>query len=709
MIQVPEDRRPPLTPQLARRVTIIGSFALAMFAIIFFRLWFLQVLNGHTYVAQAAANQVRSISTPAPRGRILDSGDNVLVSNTQELDVQIQPSSLPVKMTQANVYPEPAADMAVFRRLAFVLGISNAPKSCPLTVIEGLRAVRLRLRLAKIPCAVAEQVQSTPYADVTVKQNASADQEYYILEQQSLFPGVQVRHVYVRQYPLHQLAAQLFGTVGPISCNTPAGQKANANNCELKDPQFAGVAPTDVVGQSGLEYYYNRYLQGQDGKQNFQVDARGNFTGYLPGTAPRPGYDLKTGLDMNLQRTGQQALATSISSNPPSTAGSFVAMNPDTGQIYAMGSLPTFDPNVFTHPLTYAQYGQLTNSANGDPLLNRATQSVGPTGSTFKPITATAALQSGVWSVGETFDDTGQFCEGGGLCRRNAGGAAYGVIDLVQAIHVSDDVFFYKLGQLLNSQAPNGGALQTWARRYGIGSTTGVDLGGEDSGTLPDPAWRDQRNRLEAECDALTHPTATFPTHPNHSLPPGGCGIADGTNRPWSEGDNVNLAVGQGDVQVTPMQLAVAYAAIANGGNVVVPHVGEDIQTVRGQVVQRINPPPKRHLNIDPSYLDAIRQGLNEAAQAPGGTSYDVMGSFPKPVYGKTGTAQYFINGGELDYAWYACFVPDSATNRPILVVVHVEKGGFGDIAAAPVAREILNQWFFGKPGAYHAGGSRTL
>jgi penicillin-binding protein 2 len=371
-------------------------------------------------------------------------------------------------------------------------------------------------------------------------------------------------------------------------------------------------------------------------------------------------------------------------------------MNPDNGQVYAMGSLPTFDPNIFTKPVTEQVYRQLNNPASGYPLLNRAIQSVGPTGSTFKAITATAALQSGAWSLGETFDDTGQFCFSG-QCRHNAGGAAYGGLDLVNAIRVSSDNFFYNLGVLTNADPnthPRGGALQDWARLYGIGRPTGVDLGGEDAGTLPTPAWRAGRNKLEGECDR------------RHHLPPGGCGLADGTNRPWSVGDNENLAVGQGDVQVTPLQLAVAYSAIANGGNIVQPHIAQAVVTSKGTVVQNINPPMRRHLNINPTYLDTIREGLHEAAQSPGGTSDDVMGNFPETVYGKTGTAQYT---GQPDYAWYVCFVPDSATNKPILVAVHVERGGFGAVGAAPVARQILNQWFFGNRGKYIAGSSHTL
>jgi penicillin-binding protein 2 len=171
-------------------------------------------------------------------------------------------------------------------------------------------------------------------------------------------------------------------------------------------------------------------------------------------------------------------------------------------------------------------------------------------------------------------------------------------------------------------------------------------------------------------------------------------------------GDNENLAVGQGDVQVTPLQLAVAYSAIANGGNIVQPHIAQAVTTSNGTVVQNINPPIRRHLNINPVNLNAIREGLHEAAQSPGGTSDDVMGNFPETVYGKTGTAQYT---GQPDYAWYVCFVPDSATNRPILVAVHVERGGFGAVGAAPVARQILNQWFFGNRGKYIAGSSHTL
>ncbi len=683
---VPQEERPPLTPQLALRVAIIGTFALALFAIIFFRLWFLQVLSGNQYLAQASSNRVRSIGIEAPRGQILDRSGTVLVDSTSVPAVLISPPDLPVAMSQAALANTPPADQRLYAGLARVLGMSTKPGPC---VVDGLGQV---IR-SPVGCLVDQSWAKLPYANVTIKEQVAKDVQYYLEERQTQFPGVEVEPVWLRKYPLGTLAAQLFGTVGPLEPS------------EVHDPRYKGVAQSDVVGQSGLEWNYDKYLRGQDGAQRVQVNALGHFSGQVSKVSPTPGNSLKLSLDDNLQKVGQNALQQSISSNPPANSGAFVALNPDTGEVYAMGSLPSFDPSLFTHPISASAYKALNSAASNYPLLNRAIQTAGPTGSTFKPITATAALQSGVWSTGEVYDDTGQFCEGT-LCRRNAGGAAYGVLDLVNAIRVSDDVFFYNLGALLNSQAPNGGALQKWASLYGIGHKTGIDLGGEVLGNLPTPKWRSQINADEAACDRLTHPTAEFPHHPDHSLPPGGCGIADGTNRPWSPGDNVNLAVGQGDVQVTPLQLAVAYSAIANGGTVVTPHLGLEIDSPQGTLLQKIDPPAARHININPAYLDTIRAGLHAAAQSPGGTSYDVMGNFPEQVYGKTGTAQY---NGQQDYAWYACFVPDSATRTPIAVVVTVEQGGFGAVAAAPVAREILSQWFTGRAGKFVAGTSQTL
>ena len=672
MIQTPEDRRPPLTPQLALRAAILGGFALAMFAIIFFRLWFLQVLSGDQYLAQASQNRARDIAIPAARGEIWDHNGAVLVSSRRAIAVQISPPDLPRSAAKQAV---------VYRRLAGVLGISQKRHRCRIAG-AGTR------RLAAIPCDVAQQLALLPYANVTIKTDVARQVQFYLAERQDLFPGVEVQQIYLRNYPLGDLAAQLFGTIGPI------------NPIEVKERQFRGVSRQAIIGQSGLESSYDRYLRGRDGVEQVQVNALGHLTGSSSSKPPVAGHTLKLSLDVNLQRAGQQALGQAIASNPPATAGAFVALSPSTGDVYAMGSLPTFNPNVFAKAISKATYQRLNNPASDFPLIDRAVQSAYPTGSTFKPITATAALQSKAWNVSDSFDDTGQFCVPG-QCRHNSGHAVYGSLDLVNALRVSSDDFFYNLGARTNvanpAAQPGGGALQHWASQFGIGRSTGIDLGGEATGTLPSPRWRQQIDQVERECELGTGP---YKGHGRHTS----CGIADG--RPWSIGDNISLAVGQGDVTVTPLQLAVAYSAIANGGKIVRPHIGSDVENPDGTVLQRIDPPPARHIPVDPFYLETIRQGLRDAASQPGGTSADVFSNFPEQVYGKTGTAQ---RNGQADQSWYACFVPASATTKPIVVVVTVEQGGFGAAAAAPAARQILSQWFFGKRGPFVAGKSKTL
>jgi penicillin-binding protein 2 len=711
MTKPPEDRRPTMTPQLALRVAIVGSFALGLFAIVFFRLWFLQVLSGDQYVKAATVNRVRNIDIAAPRGEVLDASGTPLVDSVKTLAVQISPDDLPSPVSldklQTLEHP-PRADAIVYNRLAHVLGMPTKRTRCVLHMPPPNV-----FRLSPIACAVGQQVTLQSYADVTVRSGSVVTRimQFYLAENQRLFPGVQVQKVYVTHYPFQTLAAQVLGTVGPI------------NAAELKAKSYQGAARTDIVGQSGLEAQYDSFLRGKDGRQQVQVNALNQPTGDLRTYQPVAGHDLKLSLNAQLQRVGQQALAESMSANA-SPGGSFVAMNPDTGAVYAMGSLPSFDPSIFTGNLSQSKYDQLTNPNGGDALLNRATQSAGPTGSTFKPITSVAALTSGEWTIGDTYDDSGQFCVGTGgsqQCRHNAGHAVDGSLNLTQALRVSSDDFFYNLGARLNEDPtahPHGGPLDAWASRFGIGRPTDVDLPNEATGTLPSPLWRESRNRLEAQCDTATgsfrwtapdgHHTSAHHHKGWHRSPkhaPGGCGIADGTNRPWSIGDNESLAVGQGDVQVTPLQLAVAYSALANGHAVVRPHFGVDVQDQDGTVLQAINPPPARPVSINPLYRQTILDGLNEAAQTSGGTSDDVMGNFPMKVYGKTGTAQYT---NQPDYAWYACFVIDN-TNKPIVVVVHVEKGGFGDVAAAPVARQILSQWFFGKAGKYVAGTNSSL
>lgn len=699
-----DDRNPPMTPQLALRVAMIGGLALLLFAIIFFRLWFLQVLSGTKYVAEATSNVVAHIPVAAPRGEIVDATGTPLVQSEPVPSIQIAPRALkpaPVTLDIGATPPVsiPARDYPLLNRLARLMGMSTKPASCRYTVyFAHKRPSNYDVHLAPVACLIAKSVSQSPYANVAIKTNVPAYLQDYIAERPSEFPGVLYQDTYVRKYALDTAGAQIFGTYGPITAQ------------EVGTKPYKGVLAGNLVGQTGLEESYNWALQGVNGEQGVKVNSQGQFEGYAKETKPIPGDTLQVSLYSKLEEVGQRALWHSIQVNG-GTSGAFIAMDPVNGQVYAMGSSPSYNPAKVSPTITTKELRTLDAKSSNQPLDNRAIAGALPDGSTFKVVTATAALESGIWGVDTPFDDTGQFCVGTGFCLKNSGGAAYGSVDLETALEVSDDVYFYHLGYLLNatpSTHPNGGELQKWASKFGLGHTTGVDLPAESPGEIGSPKLVAELWKQERECDTATGLYKGRAKHPavlsqyGDSIVSGGCGIDSAAY--WTVGDNIETGVGQFDDEVTPIQLAVVYAAIENGGNIVTPHVGEDITSPTGGIVQKIDPAIKSHLDINPVYLDAIRQGLHLAATGPSGTSTSVMGNLGVPVYGKTGTAELGSDSTSPDDAWYAAYVPD--TKRPIVVVVNVEKGGFGAVAAAPVAREILSQWFFGKPGPYVAGSS---
>lgn len=663
MIELPEERRPPITPQLAVRVAVLGVVALALFAVVFFRLWFLQVLSGDQYLAQANNNRIRDVTVQAPRGDIVDRNGQTLVDNRLSTAVTIESPRLP---------PEGARRDAVLRNLSRVIGMDTRPRGCKL----GKQVIPLM----PAACKVKQEEVVLPYANVTLKPDASRPEVNYIYEHQEQFPGVTVEPLFLRAYPHNALAAQLFGTIGEISPK------------ELKWAKFRGVKQGTLVGQGGIEATYDRYLRGVPGATRVQVNSLGQPKAYLRRRPFVQGKTLRLSLDLNLQREGQQALAQGIGlangNGNPAQAAAFVAMDPRNGAVLGMGSVPSFNPNEFAKPIPKKKYEQDFGPSANFPLLNRAVQSAYPTGSTFKMITATAALQSGLITPDNVIDDPGQLTVGAQVFK-DAGGAGAGAVSLRQAIQVSSDVFFYTLGRDMNDPRPRGGALQDWAHRFGIGRKTGIDLPGEVSGLLASPAERVHRNVLEAKCRKGKR---------QRGRP---CGI--GTLEPWTIGQNVQLATGQGDLLATPLQMATAYASLANGGRVVKPHVGLQVEDAAGKVLQRIDPGPSRRIAIAAQNRQAIMDGLRGAAGSPGGTSYDVFKGFPRVVYGKTGTAQ---RPPHADQSWYVCFVQDA--QRPIVVAVTVEQGGFGAQAAAPAARLILSQWFGAKKKVV-AGSSHTL
>ncbi len=389
----PSEPRIPVSPQLAVRVAIIGAVAMVLFGVIFFRLWYLQVLSGEQYVQEANANRVRDIPIAAPRGEILDRNGVPIVTSRTTNAVQVVPSELP---------PEGRERNAVYRRLGALLQISG--KRVSELVEKGETAV--------------------PYAPVTIKTDAGPGVLTVLGERQSEFPGVQQQPVSIREYPYGVMAAHVLGHVDQISED------------ELKLSAFRGVPAGTIVGQEGLEFYYDSYLRGRSGVQRIEVNSSGQpVPSSLAATAPTAGHSLKVTLDMGLQRESEKALLEGIENaragGKPATGGAFVAMDPRNGEVLAMGSYPTFDPNKFAKPLTKREFARLEgNSGGAGPLDNRAINGAYPTGSTFKPITAMAALEGGVITPDEALGagqcievSTEKFCNAGhGRLRRGAAG-----------------------------------------------------------------------------------------------------------------------------------------------------------------------------------------------------------------------------------------------------------------------------------------------
>jgi penicillin-binding protein 2 len=603
------DRRPTLTPQLALRVAIIGGIALVAFAVIFFRLWFLQVLSGDKYLAEANNNRVREIKVQAPRGEIVDREGRVLVDNRTGLAVKVTPNKLPEDRGERQ---------EVYERLGKVLGA----------------------RSNGIERRVEKQLRAQPFATATVKQDVDLELVAYVLEHQEDFPGVTVERVFLRSYPHDQIGAHLFGTVGEVTKE------------QLDEERYRGVALGDRVGQSGIEYQYDRFLRGRNGASRVQVDALGNLNRELSIRQPQQGRQLRLSVDFDVQKAGQQALAGGTG------RGAFVVMNVRNGEVVALGSQPSFDPNIFAKVIRRSDYRRLSDPDNGAPLSNRAIQGLYPTGSTFKLITATGALQGGLITP-DTVQFDGGSLQVGGISFKNAGGVAHGALALRKALTVSSDVFFYRLGLEANG-AGDGLVIQKWARRLGLGRRTGVDLPGESPGLIPTPKWRNRLFKKKL------------------------------TDRPWTPGDNINLAVGQGDLQADPLQLAVAYASIANGGRLLAPRLGLRIEDAGGRALQELDSPSPRRLGVKPEFRQAIVDGLRGAASAPGGTSTAVFKGFPIPIAGKTGTAEK--GAGRADQSWYVALAPYPSIKY--VVAVTDEAGGFGAETAAPMARRILAELF---------------
>lgn len=600
----------------------------SLFVSLFARLAFLQVVETSTFATAANKNQTRVIREDAPRGRILDR-DGVVLAGNRDVDV--------IAVERSAIKDDPT----LLPRIAAFLGISESD-------------VR-----AKASDPRRSQFRPAIVADHLDKPTIIAFREH-----QSEFVGAQVATVQERSYPLGDLGAHVIGYIG------------EANERELALRKSQGYKAGDPIGKYGVEASFEDELRGKPGQESVEVDAKGRVVRVLERKAPLPGRDVRLTLSAKVQRVAQSALLEGLevarsqkdlsegagpNAKLAAPAGSVVALDPRDGGVLAMASYPTFDPGRFSSGITSTEYAELTDPARGLPLNNRALQGQYAPGSTFKLFTALAALRANAIDTGTPFVDTGVFTLGDRKYR-NAQGKVYGTIAMARAITVSSDVYFYQLGnQLWNSRKKTGDAIQDVAREFGLGSRLGIELGSEASGRIPDPASRKKQ----------------------HSDNPKAFPEGD-----WYAGDNVNLAIGQGDTLTTPMQLASAYAAFGANGKLYRPHVLFESLNHDGTTARKASPEVVRVIALDARARAALEEGLRGVVTNPAGTAYTAFANFNDaafPVAGKTGTAQVT---GKQDSALFVAYGP--SVNPTVSVSVVLEQAGFGGAAAAPVARRVF-------------------
>jgi penicillin-binding protein 2 len=601
-------------------VGALGVVAAAVLGILALRAWSLQVLQGPSYTRLATQQAFRTVDLPGARGAIVDRQGRLLAGTTGHLVVTADRTSLGT-LDRHGIWSPNADGLAELRKLSRVADV-------PTNVLVS---------------RIVHDVARSPYAPAVVLPGPTRALAFYLSERAAAFPGFHVTALPARSYPQGGLGSEFLGLLGEVS------QKQ-------LDGTYHYTRAGEVVGQSGVEAAYDRRLNGGFVRARLPVDSRGQIVGPLRLRSDgRALPTLKLTIDARLQRAAEQAIKHGIAlahanGHLDAHAGAAVVMDPKTGAVYALASYPDFNQVLAARDPGYLER-LLHASPNQPSLLDRATQGVYPTGSTFKPITALAALSAGLITPYTPLLCSGSFTLGGTVFH-NVEAGVYSTMSLPTALAQSCDTWFYRVGDIVYSSNPSrqGTLIQDWAGKLGLGSRTGVDITGESPGLVPTPRWFQRTQHY-----------------------------------PWTEGQTINLAIGQGALQVTPLQLAVAYSAIANGGTVVTPHVAESVIGTDGGYRLRFK--PQRHVHLPDVW--AIREGLYEAAHDPTGTSSSVFANFPIPVAGKTGTAEAPPGS---DHSWYASWAP--AGNPRVVVVVLIEHGGFGVQAAAPAARDIYSAFF---------------
>ncbi|MFY9615504.1 MAG: penicillin-binding protein 2 [Candidatus Dormiibacterota bacterium] len=613
------------------RILVFGGFLVVAFLALGVNLFSLQITQGKHFSDLAEGNRVREETVVAPRGIIFDRHGTQLVVNEGSFAVALVPIDLAKPGDGRN------RELALVQRL---------------TGISGDEVVRQ-----------AEAHRGEPFQPVVLKKNLDNATYQAISENLPNLPGIRLETDTTRHYTEGAALSHLLGYVGKLDPQ------------EYTDLHPKGYLLDDTTGKTGLELTNESYLRGTSGQQVVETDAQGKVVQLISNTDPVPGDNVYLSIDINLQKEVVRDLQASMDDahsklgGSRGLAGAAVVLNPQSGEVYSMVSLPDYNINQFAEGITTQQYQALLDNPQL-PLLNRAIGGVYAPGSTFKPVTASAGLQSATINQGSTINCPGHFTVGSSsfLCWNTAG---HGSQNVVQAIAHSCDVFFYTVADRMGDQI-----LSQYASDFGVGRATGIDIAGEAKGIVPNSDWK---TRYFAEAYQETGDPAW-------------------QDSKWYEGNTITYGIGQSYLLVTPLQDLEWIATVANGGKYLRPQLTNRVTSVAGSMVKPFTPALDHTVQASPQVLALVREGLRAAAST-GGTSGFIWNqpqfkNVPSPA-GKTGTAQYGVADASGNYplhAWYAAYAP--SVDPEIAVVTFVEGGGEGHEASAPVAAQIMSYYF---------------
>jgi penicillin-binding protein 2 len=653
------------------RIVVLRVVVVSILMTLLGRLTYLQVAEGRSYQAAATQNRIRSIITPAARGQILDDKGRQLVTNR---------TALVVSVTRSIVRRQKDRGAAELARLSAIVGISV--KDITTQISPCAYSDKDGKKITPVPGCW----NGSPYQPVPIKSYASDKPDEIrkilaIAEHQDQFLGVKADYQAVREYPGGTLAAHVLGYLGPLA------------DKEVTSAKYKGLAAGAEIGRSGVEQVYDDLLRGQDGEQRLLVDKDGSVVGSRGMTQPRAGDNLVLSIDAGVQKVAEKALADGIASirtqydkdrkkNFVAPGGAAIVIEVATGRVIAMASNPSYDPTVFVGGISSAAYAKLSK-AFGQPLISNAVQGLYSPGSTFKLVSTAAAIKAG-YSINGSYA-----CPSSFQGKRNFEGESFGSLSFRETLIRSCDTVYYQLA--FDQWKRDGGrtgvahpseVFPKEARIWGFGKPTGIDLPDERSGLITDRAYKRafwEKNKKDYCAGAKTRPKGSYLQQLDSEF------CADGYA--LNGGDAMNFAIGQGDVLVTPLQLAMAYAALVNGGTLYTPQLAKGFVSADGRTTTPISPKVAGHIDTPANVRDYIRSALGGVPHPPGGTAKGAFAGFPfdkLQIGGKTGTAD--VNN-KAPTSWFASFAPLDAPKY--VTIVMVPEAGTGGTTAGPIARKI--------------------